>query len=189
MNETPLDSRYAAILEALIRGEGCCHINDKEWSREWWNAPLSALDSLRADLDGRFDQGFLEGKASRDEEVLALEARLRDSVADLERVTRERDAAIARTVGYQERLNLHDALEQRSERAERSLEDARRERGEAIERSRAAHQAHADVESALEDATEALREIAGSADTLDTAEARIARAALDRLASADTETT
>lgn len=36
------------VKAALVRGEGCCHVNDPEWSREWWDDALKALWELDA---------------------------------------------------------------------------------------------------------------------------------------------
>jgi len=39
------------VKAALVRGEACCHVNDPQWTREYWNDALAALERLRAEIE------------------------------------------------------------------------------------------------------------------------------------------
>lgn len=40
--------RRSLVYGAIIRGEGCCQINDPEWTREWWVSVLAEYEALEA---------------------------------------------------------------------------------------------------------------------------------------------
>lgn len=36
----PANVREPSVRNALVLGEGCCHVNDPGWSREWWEKAM-----------------------------------------------------------------------------------------------------------------------------------------------------
>ncbi len=45
------DMLLAKVRAAIVRGEACCHVNDKEWNRSWWQESLDAAVRLREEID------------------------------------------------------------------------------------------------------------------------------------------
>jgi hypothetical protein len=45
------DMLLAKVRAAIVRGEACCHVNDQEWDRSWWQDSLDAAIRLRAMAD------------------------------------------------------------------------------------------------------------------------------------------
>lgn len=50
-NPPTYDLLYERVKEALVSGEACCHVNDPQWTREFWQDAFAAAKRLREEID------------------------------------------------------------------------------------------------------------------------------------------